>query len=102
MLFIVQALVFLLQTALGASGVNLTLTAAGSAPSSDVAGYHGSRAERGGRSDHLARHRAVEEDVLDRLLVGCRQLIRAGEGGRAAPFRRGLLLWRHGDDTGDS
>ncbi|HTW90187.1 MAG TPA: hypothetical protein VMH22_00565 [bacterium] len=33
MLFIVQALVFLLQTALGASGVNLTLTAAGSAPS---------------------------------------------------------------------
>jgi len=33
MLFIVQAFVFLLQTALGASGVNLTLTAAGSAPS---------------------------------------------------------------------
>jgi len=32
MQFIVQAFVFLLQTALGASGVDLTLTAAGSAP----------------------------------------------------------------------
>jgi len=32
MQYIVQAMVFLLQTALGASGVNLTLTAAQSAP----------------------------------------------------------------------
>ena len=32
MLYIVRALVYLLQTALGASGINLTVTAAQSAP----------------------------------------------------------------------